>query len=473
MNKQIFQVQTFWFSAIGAAFLAGLLAYVFTSGGMSDEVYYIEPGVNMALGRGFVSGFTYTVNPDQTWGCSNPGMPLLYGCWFSVAGFGLFQSKLLSILLHLSGVAVIVHWAKSRLSLSSAGLALIFAALLAPRTMTWVVAGCRTDVFAALLFGLFLHVNFPPRYGTRPKQLWLSALLGGLSVAIGLHFTGFFALAFATIICFRACKSTFLNALLYGVGAGVGLLAMYLGYRNMGIWSSFLESRLWHYQGHEMPWVPKGINKYTMNPDALALAFVAIGLAVYWHRSNRAPGRLAGFGAAIMALSIFAFVPVAINLIGIYYNSYGWMVWIPMVLLLAPSLSVLASWIPVRWVSGITILTVVMYACVTVYLVNKNLKQTDEVERAAQHLACYAGSCDKIATSTAAYYRLKKEYLGLYVAYGSSANWPPEVRKSIKYILNRRDDAAKAADGLGGYWEEIPGEHMSPGWVLLVRKSLR
>ena len=42
-------------------------------------------------------------------------------------------------------------------------------------------------------------------------------------------------------------------------GFALGLSAIYIGYRLAGTWDVFIESRKWHYQDHDMPWVSRGV----------------------------------------------------------------------------------------------------------------------------------------------------------------------------------------------------------------------
>ena len=181
-----------------------LSIYAFSTYASIDEIFYIEPGVNWAAGRGFVSAVArWNANFSDTWGSSTPGMPMIYGAWFNLVGFGLLQSKALSLGLHLTGAFLVARWYARRFRPSLEVSFCVFLSLLITPTIIKCTVSCaRLEVFALSLVAWFLHITLPTDRIDAPRIS--SAVLFGLcTVLMGLHFAGYFALACVAIFLLR------------------------------------------------------------------------------------------------------------------------------------------------------------------------------------------------------------------------------------------------------------------------------
>lgn len=452
--------------ALACITVLGLSVFVLTGVGQNDEVYYIEPGVNLAMGRGFISGTWYHQNPLLPWGCSTPGMPIIYAAWFSLVGFGLIQSKALSLTFHLLGAWMLVRWAKGRMSLSSQSQAAFVIVLTALPVMVWTAASCRLEVFALVFVGWFLTITHPADKIERSSPV-SAFLFGVITLLVGLHHAGYFAIAFTISFLARPCRVRFANGLFAAIGMACGMVAMFLFYRYTGSWNAFLASRGSHYNGQEMAWVPKGWRMFAMYADLVALAAFNASLLVagaIWPQSV-IPGIKR---AAWLGLAIYFIIPPLINFVGVYYISYGWMVEVPLLILLLPFVDNLMSNIASRMaVAGLSVAAAAYLAAIGL-LVRQNMRALQDGESVARALSGVALPDDAVASTPRLYYHLKPKQAVFYVD-PQSPYWPDQVRLSVRWIANTKTEATKVANAIGGEWAEVPLTTNTSDLVVLGR----
>jgi hypothetical protein len=143
----------------------------------------------------------------------------------------------------------------------------------------------------------------------------------------GLHFIAFFSLAAIGIFLYKLNQRSFLRGAGLALGIIVGLLLIRLAYGYYGIWDTFVAARSAHY-GKILPWVPKGLRCFIVTPDMLnILSLVFFGLFSSIYFSIKTSQRL--WVPWVFALGIFLIIPPIMNIIGIYYSAYSWMVVLP------------------------------------------------------------------------------------------------------------------------------------------------
>ena len=426
-----------------------LIALVFTSPGQVDEVRYIDPGVNLSLGRGFNSSTWYEQSPEGFWACSTPAMAFLYAGWFKLVGFGLFQSKFLSLFFHLAGAWLLTRWTSHRLSFSLIQQTSVFIACLIMPVLAWAAVGCRLEVFALLFYAWFLYFTLNEKVVSKLHPF----LFGALTPLFGLHFSGYFALAAAATFLYKREKRYFYNGLILAVGMAVGLLLLFIIYNHNDAINVFWEARASHYTRTKMAWVPTGWRMFTVSPDLVLLALIAFGLLAR-EATKRSLNTPQVYQSAGLALTVFFLTPVLINKIGIYYVTYGWMVAVPMLLLLFEDTG--------RWMNEnkrIAVASLVLVALAIVYktslIVSSNLRLKTQHQSIARYIEMHTGKNEAIAGTLDIYYYLKPLRQNYFVQ-TQSPHWPKEIGNAINWAVNRRCQLdPPTLSSLSGDWEEV------------------
>lgn len=448
-----------------------------------DEASYVDPGANLALGNGFVSSAWVGSPPHAVWGASNPGVPLLCAAWFNLLGFGLFQGRVLFFLVQVAGAILLVRWVARRYAIGEIGWLIAYLCCLFLPSLTGLsIYSVRPDAFALLLCAWFLSYSFPA--ASRPAAPLISPLLLGVAtIAIGLHFSGYFALAAAAVFLARRDRVSFLAGVSLAAGLAIGLALLRLGYGSVGAWGAFVQARAAHY-GRALPWVPPGLGKFWVSADLVIVAAACLALLV-WEivraRNWRSPlGR-----ACTAGLAIFVLVPLAISTVGIYYSAYAWMVGVPLLLTVLPA-CMDRPWRDGKWV--IVLVCVIVATCATWRARKIRSGWFGHAQRAevATTLAELAAPGDAVAGSFDLFYELRgsgREVFfrvaadeGRSFGFAQSVYLPADDRARIRWIAAADYAAAGMQRGLGGEWEVVrrfacpPNATYGHDCVLLRRK---
>lgn len=416
------------------------------------------------MGRGFVSGFTDQVNPAQTWGCSSPGMPMLYGVWFALAGFSAFTSRLFTAILFLTGVFLITRWFVLRYKPKAEATAAFLLLMIAPSTMVWTLVSCRLEMFALILIAVFMEIQFPVDRAPRYRPL-IAPAFGMATVLLGLHFAGFFAVMCCAHFLVQRTKLILINNLFVAAGMVAGALALFIGYKMTGAWDMFVASRIFHYKTSDMFWVPKGFGMYFIQKDGAVLALCGlIVLALVCIGRLKASHRLAG--ALVGSLAVFLLVPPIINLIGIYYKSYCWMVWVPMVLFLAPHMGPVLTKVRPWALAALTLIILPLYLISALTFAKKYTDMKDQASPAIAQIKRLARPDQAIAMPLSIYYCLKGTHPRLHI---KATDWPSETKRAITWVIDTNEAADAMASYIGGRWEEVPKSNAGDKWKVLRR----
>ena len=339
--------------------LAGLLLALFVAINLAvathtptvnpDESGYADPAANLYLGSGFTS--TIWAQGSHEFWCGNvPLYQFILYADFKLFGFGLFQARAANTFLA-AGAAFLI-WAALRFSkftTTANGRLLSLALILSGAVSTLTFRTIRPD---ATMFFICALVFFCSQL---PVRLRYRCLLAGAISAL-LPFAGVPMLPYAGLmagigfISFGWAEAGVLGSVCLGVGAGIGLLAIF--YNHFSSFKTFLgivlpftllgsqtEAGMWHSKvfGDEM------------NPDNLLTCFfgnpfslldqkticdysavllfglflvMAIGI---WRTAS--PGARRGI---IFVMLLTLVVPPVMHIAGHYRSMYRWMTYIPL-----------------------------------------------------------------------------------------------------------------------------------------------
>lgn len=413
----------------------------------TDEVFYVDPGACLALGKGFTSNGWSELGGGSSWGLSNPGVPILMAGWFGVLGFGQYQSHAFFFLIQLSGALLIIRWACQRWNLSPAekiGILLICLFLHSVSGATMYHA--RPDAFALLLYGWFVNFSFPsgkPGLG----ELISSTLFGVACVFLGLQFCGYFPLVAATVFAFVRSRHLFNVGLGQALGLGLGMLLLRICYGMAGTWDSFVSNRSDHI-GQEFAW-----GKFFISKDfvVLAPALLLVVCAELW-RGWVKPGRV--MVAALYAVCIMILVPLYVIQIGVYQQAYSWMVAVPVLLIVLPAVARL-DFAKGSWVRWLVVSMAMGSVALRSFAVPGELSDSQNKRAMLEELRYRMKPEDLVLASVPLYYEMR--------ASGSRVVWPydfrlppaPRVKKDLRWALITESDQEVLKHRLPGSWEEI------------------
>lgn len=433
--------------------VAGQSSLTLLSNGFVDEVSYINPGASWALGDGFVSNMWYAQEVGKTWAGSTPGMPFIYGLWFKFAGFGAFQSKLLSLVFHMLGVATILLWARRFHRMSLMEVFALGCLLLALPSLIYAGTSCRLEVFALLFFGWFLWVSFPPE-GHESK--WYSCILMGASSAlIGAHFIGYYALAFGAVFLVKRSRHAFRKGALVACGMATSLAGIFVFHSAAGTWEDFVQSRVYYMAAEntkKMTFLLHGLEIYAPTPDILLLGVACIiALLTSALLRRELPGGLRNY---IFAAAICLLVPPYISKIGLFQSCYAWMVGVPVTALMIPLARHLVATAAPSILAMTVACCVASYSAVCVKLVSGQMDNKAAFSGAASYLIQNAEGQDSMIITQDSYYLLRPRFSELFMRSNSSKK-PGLIKTEIIWIINRRSVANAAALNEGGTWDEV------------------
>jgi hypothetical protein len=471
-----------WHWAIVASALLLASAQAFLLPSWCDEIAYVDPGAQLATIGRMVSTAWVTNSPEALWGSSNPGMPLIFAAWFKLIGFGQAQARLLFCLLHFAGVFFLFRWIRTRLDPTPWALVLGLAASLLLPSLANAIFWARLECLAFLFCAWFLYYAFDEAPGV--FRCWVAPLMLGLAIVFfGFHFAGFFAMAAIAVFAVSPNRRTLSQGVGLTLGLVAGLAMLWYVYARIGVWEVFVAARACHY-GRVLDWVPLGWERFSVTRDMPGLAVLAgIGLLSAAQASAWRPTRV--WSSWLWAFAAFCLIPLLINLVGIYYFSYSWMVALPVMLcfyLGAPSLEG-------RWRAAfVAILSFVILAAALKFT-NRLPEMAKEAGRREQVTATLAAILPKgysVAADFPLYYQLVgagyrvfprvRADEGLCLGFEQENYLPKSVRAQIGCIVTKSEAAPPILSGLGGDWRMVaeipalPGRRAEENYQIYFRK---
>jgi hypothetical protein len=196
-----------------------------------DEVTYSDPGVNLAMGKGFTSSAWYSQSSEKLWAANTPLYPLLLAGWIKIVGFDILQVRSLNLLL--IALSVLFVWramiASSMFEHAASRLAVV-TLLLFGYGMTFIYRSGRPDCVSVLLFSVMLFALFLP---TRRLRYLLLAFAAFVVPFAGLGALPYLALC-AVFLLFLKGWHGFPEFVILGVASTLGLASLLGFYLHFG-----------------------------------------------------------------------------------------------------------------------------------------------------------------------------------------------------------------------------------------------
>ncbi len=455
------KILCYW--GISCVFLVLVFLTVVHRPSWSDEGQYLDPGANLALGRGFVSTCWDSCPPGAEWGSSTPGFPLLFAALFKVFGFGIWIPRVCFFISHLLGVILIIRWADRTFGMSdTTKLVCLFVFMGTPALSHHAIYNARLECFALLICAAFLNLRdaWPAGGILAASGLFL---LGFASVMLGLHFGFYLGLVTAALFLVRPSWSWLRFGLVLAAGMLVAVLALRITYGELGVWGQFLAHRSAHF-GRELPWVPTGIRRFYVTKD---LAIFAIGcLAVLsWdlltRRDNGWKERVRVLAGLVM---LFFAIPLLVGQIGIWHAGYAWMLALPMTLGAAFLFRRSSVW-PLRGLAVLGLLLALAGAAREIRKIPGGMADDVIRKQAVLDLEQRRGPGEGIASTFDFFFELRtvdpmvffrcEHESRLSLGFRRELYFPERAQSGTEWLLACESEAPAYLEGLGGRWTEV------------------
>jgi hypothetical protein len=302
-----------------------------------DEVYFTDPGVNLAMGRGFRTTASPYQDSHALYATNSPLHPLVVAAWVTFFGFTITSVRSINYVL-LVALVVILWDAARRVELitSVRGAVLLSLLLFGGYAITFSYRSGRYDMLGAVLMAALAWT------ATLPARRWRSAAL--IALAALLPWTGLqlvpYAVAVALVMLVWVGAGAVRPVLLVGAGIALGgaSLAGYL-FAN-GVLDDFVTSvtSMSDATSGVLPRLTAAAAGLRTDASSMLLAVVLVLLTLDDFRQRR---KWRWQTPAVAGLLFASIVPLVVGVAGRWMGYYSWMKFVPMsvcaVAALAPS----------------------------------------------------------------------------------------------------------------------------------------
>lgn len=449
-------IQVACWAACAFALVACLMAVPWT-----DEVFYADPGVGLALGEGFRSSDWSVWGQSAVWGLSNPGVGLLLAIWCKLFGVAAWSVHLFFATCYAGGWWLLSGWIKRWGHLPEGSRGFLMAYGLASHAMSGnAMHHARPDALWPFLFWLFLSATFGEL--ARLNRSLRSVTLGCLSAFFGLQFCAFFAMCAAIVWIWRRDMESFMQGLWQALGTSLGLTVLWAVFSACGIWDEFMASRLssMHFPLEAAFWHVSP-ELYILTPFLLGLPFVA--------KKDRTLST-----RPWMPICILLSVPLLMHLMGRYQAPYVWMAVAPAMLV---TLAALRCTPPLLHALGAVVLSLIILGLGG--RARDLLKSTCDFSVRAQAVAILRESVPTdsapVLVSVPLYYDVRDAGYAIAVAFDHRVSPRPALDRDARWALLSEVDVPLIIPQLSGRWQEVRRAAAAPfspahgGFVLLKR----
>lgn len=307
----------FFFLAINAATLARHPSV------WVDEVQFADPAVSYASGDGFTSTAWFAQDSTQFWAGNVPLYSIMMAGWLRLFGPGLETERALNLVLFCVFAVLFWMWLRrTNFVIADRWRLGAVAMLLCGHAMVFSYRSGRYDVLGMVL--AVVAANCWARAGWRLFSVAALLPFAGLQLLPAL-------LLFSVIFCLAVGRAARRSALAALSGAATGCAGLWLFYRSFHVWQGFrVSTSAIGLIGVSLLTKLKNLPAaYLHDKSAVILAVLLIALLAAGSRlRDERSIRLLGVTGLIVAV-----LPAALHLTGKFPIYYGWMIFVPLVVI--------------------------------------------------------------------------------------------------------------------------------------------
>ncbi len=237
--KKLFQNQNAWLWVVFVLLAVNVVTMDLYTSVWMDEVVYTQPAANAYLGMGFTSSAWESQSKDAFWISNVPLYPLLLWTWFKIAGFGIFQTRVLDYFLWSLAVCFFClaarrfGWVRT-----TWGLSLLAALSFLGSGVTFSFRSGRYDPLAVLLV-CFCLLAFSFR---RPAWRYSTILVTCAFFLPAYLALGPFCALMMGLVWLTTGGKYVRESIAMGMGLIIGFGGLYVFYQHFGVWDDFLRA---------------------------------------------------------------------------------------------------------------------------------------------------------------------------------------------------------------------------------------
>ena len=407
-----------------------------------DEILSADPGIHLALGKGFVSAAWFNQPSWEFWASYPPLYAFALAGWLKLFGISAFVVRSFGLTL-VTASLLMIGLTLRRLGLDARWL--ILAALAVGEPLAFLERAGRPDSVSVFLLAATGLVFVSQEWRWRAAGLFL---FGALAVPAALQYAAYvLLLGFLLQLWFRPFARKDVALWLAGVACGSASLALI--YVSHGVLRIFVESTLaskhssagrllqqMFLKNGSLPFVFSDILTAPLRDYATPILLLA-GFIVWL--TIPATRKLSSFGVVCAIL-----IPLAIQLLGKYPIYYTYMAFIP------AAIAIMAA---CRMPAARGAVVALLLVGGAGHLWWKAFTQGSE------NLAVSVSSSDSVVADYPAYYQLLGRTRELFaVGYAGGKvmpHFPPEQASRITKILVRESMFGDVAKKVGGSWRKV------------------
>jgi len=420
----------------------------------NDEAFYADPAANLYFGHGFTS--TTSMQPrEEHWVSNSPLFALVLFGWFKLAGFGIFQDRVLGYLLWSAGTALLcLAVQRTRLIRSPLALAVLACLLFSGYAVVFNYRSGRYDPLILVeVAGCFLAFTIP-HPGWRRTAIFFSAALF-LPTALTL---GPFAAVFGGLFFLVMGRKFFVELVCVALGLATGLGALWGYVCGLGLWGTYrrmmvLTAQGYYPPGQAMPvWQRKLADfphKLFHDPTSTILLLGLLGIFFLCRKKMDAAGRR----LVVLGAAAFFVVPAVAQSTYAYQIYHCWQIYIPLAICLV-SLLDRVELFPARTRNFCLVALAVIIFMLGLGL-RLGLESTDRAGRDYSKVEHFVGRTihpgDVVMADNQAFYPLHKLNVTAYYYYYLYVIKPPEA-DTINCLLINPGWLGAIRGKIGGDW---------------------
>lgn len=244
-------------------------------------------------------------------------------------------------------------------------------------------------------------------------------------------------------------------------------------YKITGSWDAFIDSRRWHYDSvnaDAMTWVPRGWRMFTVSLDlCIAAGFLLLIVTLRFFYPKKIVHPV--FKSAAWGLGMFFLIPPIMNLVGIYYVDYAWMVALPFAAIFSEYLDVLVGKLNLSALAAVMTLVLLAHFYQASRFIRNESHFREDTQAAVAYIKKYISGGRAVCCSYRLYFELKKDCPQFFMTPITPILWKRETLEQVDWIINTKRAAERSAKIVGGNWVVVPVLDSQSDWVLLRRAS--
>ena len=300
-----------------------------------DEIMFIDPAINLYLGKGFNSSVWFAQTQDEFWAGYPPLYTFLLYLCLKTFGFSIGIPRILNIVL--AAITTMLLWhgtIRLRLINTAQARILLVTLIIGIIGHGFNYRSGRPDILMALLaatafWGCSIH--------SVSTRCFFIAVISALFPWVGLASVAY-SVMFGSIVTLFLRRKIAKEMLSVVLGLIIGAILLYCFYKNLGVWDSFLRSTL---KNPSLTYKTGSIVSDLLQSSGLksrgSIMLTLISISIFIWKLVTKNNRF--YSLSVFGLVSIICIPLAMCYLAAYPIYYTWMASIPLAICICADLS--------------------------------------------------------------------------------------------------------------------------------------